>query len=618
MKLNRTLTRTAVAMLATAVITVLGGDASAQDSRPRYSAPQYPDRTWTLPADTVLSVQMSTTLSSRTSRVGDKFTATVTVPVYVNGQTVIPAGTIVEGRVTQVTPAKRMNRSGTIGIDFDDIVFPSGSRVGLVGSLTSSDPETRRHIDDESRVSGEGNKRPAVFIGGGGAIGAVLGGIAGGGKGAVLGGVAGAGAGVAAVLLAKGEEAQVPAGTPFGIQLKQSLIITEGASPDPPPTSDRSPDQPTTDQPSRRDRSDVSTQPDVYDRPARTGRDSREGSDVDAGGTGPDLPLSSAEMVRRAQVALRDQGYYEGDPDGVMSPRTSGALRAYQREHKLPETGDLDPQTAKSLGIVGASSANERRPSSSSRDERAEAAPSSEGTLATVLSASANRTLDGAIYVLITTQANTAGWRWYGEQVVNGDTLDVYAKAVRPTGMVAQVLTKGRIELTARDGVEYVRRVVIHSAAGEQAMALGSRTDPGVDASAAAGIPVSAASSLQRKAEELIAEYQRVYGVRMTGSSVEVENTSQYREPEIELLFALDGFANAAQLYARLTASLRDRQSMHGATLALARQARRTDRIITTTTSRGVDSLAAKWDSVRQDVLRLMQMYNISSSEIEN
>jgi len=129
---------------------------------------------------------------------------------------------------------------------------------------------------------------------------------------------------------------------------------------------------------------------------------------------------------------------------------------------------------------------------------------------------------------------------------------------------------------------------------------------------------VSAAASLQRKADDLLAEYQRVYGVRMTGNGVEVDNSSQYREPEIELLFAIDSFANSAQLYARLVASLRDRQSMRGATLAMARQARRTDRVIATTTSRAADSLATRWDSVRQDVLKLMQAHNISSSEIEN
>src|SRR5262245_55270882 len=84
---------------------------AAQQSRPRYASTQSGEQSWTLPADTVLSVQINGTLSSRTAHVGDKFTATVTVPAYVNGVSVIPAGTIVEGRVNEVTPAKSTNRS---------------------------------------------------------------------------------------------------------------------------------------------------------------------------------------------------------------------------------------------------------------------------------------------------------------------------------------------------------------------------------------------------------------------------------------------------------------------------------------------------------------------------
>ncbi len=616
MKSKTSLMLAVSAVLSVAMIAALSVKTFAQDSRPRYNSAQPVERGWTLPPDTVISVHMNGTLSSRTARVGDKFTATVTVPVYLDGRTVIPAGTIVEGRVTQVTPAKRMNRSGTIAIDFDDLVFPNGTSVGLVGSLTSDDPETRRRIDDESRVSGKSNERAAVFIGGGGAIGAVLGGISGGGKGAVLGGVTGAAVGVAGVLLSKGEEAQVPSGTPFGVQIKQALIIRESSISDMPASGgDRTSDQPL-DRPHDRPEA-VESRPDIPDRPIPSRREPEPRDEVDQS----TLPLSSPEMVRRAQGALKEQGYYEGEADGVMSSRTSSALRAYQREHNLQETGDLDPQTAKSLGIIGASSVNDRaadRPTERPKSPRIESSASSDTVMANVLSATAKRMPDGAISVSIVTQANTGGWRWFGEHVVNGDTLEVYAKAVRPTGMVTQVLSRGRIDLPVRDGVEYVRRVVIHSASGDQTIALDGRTESVPEPSAPSRASVSPASSLRHKAEELLSEYQRLYGVRMTGTGVEVDNASQYGEAEIELLFAIDGFANAAQLYERIAISLRDRQSMRGATLAMARQARRTDRVISTTPSRAADALGAKWDSIRQDVLNLMQTHNISSSEIEN
>jgi peptidoglycan hydrolase-like protein with peptidoglycan-binding domain len=331
-------------------------------------------------------------------------------------------------------------------------------------------------------------------------------------------------------------------------------------------------------------------------------------------------------MVRRAQIALKEQGYYEGEADGNMNSRTSSALRIYQREHKLQETGDLDPQTARSLGIVGTSTAKDRIPERRAED-RTETLPSSDTVPAHVLSATANRTPDGAITVSIATEANTGGWRWTGEHVVNGDTLEVYANAIKPTGMVTQVITRGRIDLTVRNGVQYVRRVVIHSASGDQMISLGGRTDPVREpasprpspaASTTATSSSSAAASLQRKAEDLLSEYQHLYGVRMTGSGVEVDNPSRYTADEIDLLFAIDGFVNSAQLYSRFAVSFRDRESMRGATLAMARQARRTDRVISTTNTRGADVLATRWDSIRLEVLRLMQSYNIGTSDIED
>src|SRR4030095_16086149 len=103
MKSKGSLQLAAFAVFASLIGSLLHVTASAQDTRPRYSSTQSTEQTWTIPPDTVIAVQMNGTLTSRTAHVGDKFTATVTVPVYANGRTVIPAGSIIEGRITQVT-----------------------------------------------------------------------------------------------------------------------------------------------------------------------------------------------------------------------------------------------------------------------------------------------------------------------------------------------------------------------------------------------------------------------------------------------------------------------------------------------------------------------------------
>jgi len=59
-------------------------------------------------------VRMEETINSKTARVGDRFTTIVTEPVYSStGVIVIPAGSVVTGRVNSVKAAKKRRRSGT-------------------------------------------------------------------------------------------------------------------------------------------------------------------------------------------------------------------------------------------------------------------------------------------------------------------------------------------------------------------------------------------------------------------------------------------------------------------------------------------------------------------------
>src|SRR5204863_2587812 len=113
-------------------------------------------------------------------------------------------------------------------------------------------------------------------------------------------------------------------------------------------------------------------------------------------------------------------------------------------------------------------------------------------------------------------------------------------------------------------------------------------------------------------------EHKRQLGMSSSGDRRNDGGRTVYSDADVELLFALNSFANAANLYAGLISNLQDSQSRRQATLDLARQARRTDRIIAVSTSRDASTLLPRWDNLRQDVLRLMRIFNISTSEIEN
>jgi hypothetical protein len=187
---------------------------------------------YTVDTGTTFRVRMNSNINSKTAKNGDTFTTTVTEPVYSNaGIVVIPTGSIVTGRVDSVTAAKKGGNPGQISVSFISVKLPNGTTRSINGSLTDLDSKSAKS-DNESTASGDKMKnRKIIFIGGGGAGGAVLGAAIGGGKGALIGGLIGAGAGLLGERLTKGEDAEVKSGTEFGVALNQSVSMPKWTEP---------------------------------------------------------------------------------------------------------------------------------------------------------------------------------------------------------------------------------------------------------------------------------------------------------------------------------------------------------------------------------------------------
>ena len=191
-------------------------------------------RLYTVPRGERLRVRMNSTISSKTARVGDTFTANVTETVYSsNGVVVIPEGSRVTGRVDTVMAARKGGKPGSIDVSFTQVRLPNGTVRRINGSLTDLYSDDAKS-DNEGTASGDRMKhRKIIFIGGGGAGGAVLGGAIGGGKGALIGGLLGAGAGLLGERMTKGEEAEVRSGTEFGVILNQPISLPRFAEGNP-------------------------------------------------------------------------------------------------------------------------------------------------------------------------------------------------------------------------------------------------------------------------------------------------------------------------------------------------------------------------------------------------
>lgn len=179
-------------------------------------------------AGTEIHAALDTPLSTKTSKPGDRFTATLSDPVRANnGAVVIPGGARVEGEVAEAEDGKTLaalRGKGKLSLRFRDVVLPNGQTLPLTATLISvhdTNGKNAKKADEEGQVkSGTRSSDVAKDVGVGAGIGTVAGLIFGGPiKGLAIGALAGGGY----VLATKGKDVNLPAQTGMVIRLDQPV-----------------------------------------------------------------------------------------------------------------------------------------------------------------------------------------------------------------------------------------------------------------------------------------------------------------------------------------------------------------------------------------------------------
>ncbi len=177
-----------------------------------------------VPAGTALMVRLDTTLATFSNRVGDPFQGRLSQAIVVNGNTLLPAGTTVEGRVTKVTEPRRINGKPTLGLLPEAVILPTGERYYLDATLVDTNIPGA-DVNQEGQFKGLGHdRRDQLEAGGGTAGGMLVGGLIGGPPGILIGGVVGA-TSTTAHWLSKHRSATLPAGTELTLELNRPLTM---------------------------------------------------------------------------------------------------------------------------------------------------------------------------------------------------------------------------------------------------------------------------------------------------------------------------------------------------------------------------------------------------------
>jgi len=161
-----------------------------------------------VPVGTEFDVRLQSRLNSGTARVEDRFDATTIVPYERSGRTLVPAGSVMRGMVSSVTPASRgINRKGELTLVFDRFTIE-----GRTYSIRATVMQALQGEGDTGRVAA------------GAGVGAIIGGILGGVRGALTGILIGGGGTIAAT---EGNDVDLAPGTVLRVRLDAPLDVSE-------------------------------------------------------------------------------------------------------------------------------------------------------------------------------------------------------------------------------------------------------------------------------------------------------------------------------------------------------------------------------------------------------
>jgi hypothetical protein len=162
-------------------------------------------------AGTTISIRTTNAISTKDPQAKQDFQASLSRPLFVGSQVVIPKGAPAAGSIPAAESAGRIKGEGELRLVLTTLT------VNGKAYQVSAEPVV-------IKAKGRG-KRSAAMIGGGGGAGALIGGLAGGGKGAAIGALAGAAAGTAGATMTGKRDVELPAETIVSFRLSKPLVL---------------------------------------------------------------------------------------------------------------------------------------------------------------------------------------------------------------------------------------------------------------------------------------------------------------------------------------------------------------------------------------------------------
>lgn len=188
-----------------------------------------------IPANTTIPLELRNTINTRTAQPGQTVYCTTIYPLTVRNRIVVPVGSYVKGKLTEVKRPGRVKGKAELAVSFDEITLPNGVTKSLRNASLSGygGSGNEGFSPKEGKIQGEGTKaKDAETVAITGAEGAGIGSVAGissghSGLGAGVGGATGALGGLIYVLTSRGKDVVLAAGTNLELSLAIPLVYDE-------------------------------------------------------------------------------------------------------------------------------------------------------------------------------------------------------------------------------------------------------------------------------------------------------------------------------------------------------------------------------------------------------
>ncbi|MEZ0326448.1 MAG: stalk domain-containing protein [Fimbriimonas sp.] len=193
-------------------------------------------RKFVIDKGTVIPVNLQTRVSSRDSRKGDLVRATIEnfnsgAVTWEQGDFDFPAGSVIEGRVSSVTP-KTGNNPGMVELDFGRIVMPDNRTMNIDGSLIALDSKSVSRNENGVLIAKQTSKDNRIVYAGYGAGAGLLVGLLTKKplESLAIGGILGYIVGSLEQTKKNPSDVNLDPGTRFGVRLNSPATVTMAAS----------------------------------------------------------------------------------------------------------------------------------------------------------------------------------------------------------------------------------------------------------------------------------------------------------------------------------------------------------------------------------------------------